>query len=46
MEDNLKTTTNEDLRIIQTYLDEKVEDEHGFKLALQRQLEHNIVEEA
>ena len=36
MEDNLKTTTNEDLRTLQTYLDDRVEYEHRFKLALQR----------
>ena len=34
MKDNLKTASNEDLRILQTYLDDRVEDENGFKLAL------------
>ena len=42
MEDNLKTATNEDLRTLQTYLDDRVEDEYRFKLALQRQLEQNL----
>ena len=42
MEDNLKTTSNEDLRTLQTYLDERVEDEYRFKLALQRQLDQNL----
>ena len=42
MEDNLKTASNEDLRTLQTYLDDRVEDEYRFKLALQRQLEHNL----
>ena len=42
MEDNLKTTSNEDLRTLQTYLDDRVEDEHKFKVALQRQLEQNL----
>ena len=42
MEDNLKTATNENLGTLQTYLDDRVEDEHKVKLALQRQLEHNL----
>ena len=42
MEDNLKTTSNEDLRTLQTYLDDRVEDEYRFKLALQRQLDQNL----
>ena len=42
MEDNLKIVINEYLRTIQTYLDDRVEDEHRFKLGLQRQLEHNL----
>ena len=42
MEDNLKTASNEDLRTLQTYLDDRVEDEYRFKLALQRQLEQNL----
>ena len=42
MEDNLKTASNKYLRTIQTYLDDRVEDEYRFKLALQRQLEHNL----
>ena len=42
MEDNLMIATNEDLRTLQTYLDDRVEGEHRFKLALQRQLEHNL----
>ena len=42
MEDNLKTASNEDLRTLQTYLDDRVEDEYRFKLDLQRQLEHNL----
>ena len=42
MEDNLKTTSNEDLRTLQSYLDDRVEDEHRFKLALQRKLDQNI----
>ena len=42
MEDNLKTASNEDLRTLQTYLDDRVEDEYRFKLAIQRQLEQNL----
>ena len=42
MKDNLKTTTNEYLRTLQTYLVDIVEDEYRFKLALQRQLEQNL----
>ena len=42
MEDNLKTASNEDLRTLQTYMDDRVEDEYRFKLALQRQLEQNL----
>ena len=42
MEDNLKTATNEDLRTLQAYLDDRVEDEHRFKLTLHRQLEQNL----
>ena len=42
MEDNLKTASNEDLRTLQTYLDDRVEDEYRFKLALQRQFEQNM----
>ena len=42
MEDNLKTASNQDLRTLQTYLDDRVEDEYRFKLALQRQLEQNL----
>ena len=38
MEDNLKTASNEDQKTLQTYMDERVEDEYRFKLALQRQL--------
>ena len=34
MEDNLKIASNEDLRTLQTYLDDRVEDEYIFKLAL------------
>ena len=34
MEDNLKTATNKDLRTLQTYQDDRVEDEYRFKLAL------------
>ena len=30
MEDNLKTTSNKDLRTLQTYLDDRVEDEYRF----------------
>ena len=33
MEDNLKTASNQDLRTLQTYLDDRVEDEYRFKLA-------------
>ena len=40
IKDNLKTPSNEDLRTLQTYLDDRVEDEHRFKLGLQRKLEH------
>ena len=32
MEDNLNIATNKDLRTLQTYLDDKVEDEHRFKI--------------
>ena len=39
MKNNLNTTSNEDLRTLQSYLDDRVEDEHRFKLALQRQLD-------
>ena len=42
MEDNLKTASNEYLRTLQTYLDDRVEDEYIFKLALQRQLDQNL----
>ena len=42
MEHNLKTTSNEDLRTLHTYLDDRVEDEYRFKLALQRHLEQNL----
>ena len=42
MEDNLKTASNEDMWTLQTYLDDRVEDEYRFKLALQRQLEQNL----
>ena len=42
MEDNLKTANNQDLRTLQTYLDDRVEDEYRFKLALQRQLDQNL----
>ena len=42
MQDILKIAKNEDLRTLQTYLDDRVEDENRFKLALQRQLEHNL----
>ena len=45
MEDNLRTTSNEDLRTLQTYLDDRVEDEYRFKLALQRQLDQNLGKE-
>ena len=34
MKDKLKTATNEDLITLQTYLDDRVEDEHRSKLAL------------
>ena len=34
MDDNLMTASNQDLRTPQTYLDDRVEDEYGFKLAL------------
>ena len=36
MEDNLKTASNEHLRILQTYLDEKVQDDYDFKMAQQK----------
>ena len=36
MEDNLKTASNEDLRTLQTYMDDRAEDEYRLKLALQR----------
>ena len=36
MEDNLKTISNEDLRTLQSYLDDRVEYEHRLKLAFQR----------
>ena len=42
MEDNLKTASNEDLRTLQTYLDDRVEYEYRLKLALQRQLDQNL----
>ena len=42
MEDNLKIASNEDLRTLQTYLDDRVEDGYRFKLAIQRKLEHNL----
>ena len=42
MKDNLKTSSNEDPRTLQTYLDDRVEDEYRFKLALQRQLDQNL----
>ena len=42
MEDNLNTASNEDLRTLQAYMDDRVEDEYIFKLALQRQLEQNM----
>ena len=45
MEDNLRTTSNEDLRTLQTYLDDRVEDVYIFKLALQRQLDQNLGKE-
>ena len=34
MEDNLKTASSEDLRTLQTYMADRVEDEYRFKLAL------------
>ena len=34
MEDNLKTTTNEDLVFLQQFMDDKNEDEHRFRFAL------------
>ena len=34
MEDNLKTASNKDLRTLQTYLDDRVEDEYRFKFML------------
>ena len=46
MEDNLKTAINQDLRTLQTYLDDRVEDEYRFKSALQRQLEQEYGKEA
>ena len=42
MKDNLKTSTNEDVRTLWTYLDDIVEDEHIFKLSFQKQLEQNL----
>ena len=42
MEENLKTATNKNLRTLHTYLDDRVENEYRFKLALQRQLEQNL----
>ena len=42
MEDNLKTASNEVLSQLQQFLDDRDEDEHLFKVALQRQLEENL----
>ena len=39
MEDNLKATSDEYMRTLKTYLDDRDEDEYRFKLSLQRYLE-------
>ena len=41
-EDNLKTAINKDLRTLQTYLDDRVEDKHRVKISLHMQLEQNM----
>ena len=42
MEDNLKTASNDVLSQLQQFLDDRDEDEHLFKVALQRQLDENL----